>query len=190
MSSQEDDTRPDGESDDRPMSNIVLDDDRQLHMTATVRRLSSTFFSSFNSSRFDLSSTRGGTLASSHHTGDILINATLVEPVEVAEAETEGFCQKHAKVIGSISFILIAGFIALVATTYDRMGMWGNTPPPTLVPSSFPSMAPSFDPRPTLQIVQERGRVRCGLNEYHNKGSFRYQLVCDHLFYANVPAFK
>ena len=155
-------------------------DEPQLHMTATVRHLSSTLFSSFNSSRFRLSSTRGGSLASSsHHTGDILINATLVEPVEVAEAEPEGFCQKHAKVIGSVSFIFLVAFVAFVSFTYDRIGMWGNTLSPTLAPSSVPSMAPSFDPRPTLEIVQERGSVRCGLNEYHNKGSFRYQLVGD-----------
>jgi hypothetical protein len=185
-----------GDEDERPMSSIEME---QPRMTATVRHLSSTIFDSFSSSRFNLSSI-GGSLNNSQGAGDILIGATLVEPIEVvADVATMGFCQRHGKVIGSLSFIVLVGFVTFVATTYNRIGMfcedasysisnfvyitnshpgmWGNTLQPTAAPSSMPSMAPSFDPRPTLQIVQDRGVLRCGLHESQTRGSFRYQLV-------------
>lgn len=111
-----------GEDEDgRPMSSIEVD---QPRMTATVRHLSSTLFSSFSSSRFNLSGI-SGSLNNSQGAGDILIGATLVEPIEVvADVATMGFCQRHGKIIGSLSFIVLVGFVTLVVTTYKTIGMF------------------------------------------------------------------
>lgn len=160
----------------RPMSNIVIEEP-PTPMTATVRRMSSTLFTSFGSSRFNLSSRGGSSRDHSNNSENILINATVVEPV--VEAESMGFCYTHGKIIAALSFVLMVGFVTFVALTYDRPDMWGNTLQPTSVPSSMPSMAPSFDPRPTLQIVQDRGSVRCGMHQSTTPGTFRYQLVCN-----------
>lgn len=34
-----------------------------------------------------------------------------------------------------------------------------------LLTSEMPTHSPTFDPRPTLEIVQERGRLLCGVEE-------------------------
>ena len=50
---------------------------------------------------------------------------------------------------------------------------------PSFQPSFQPSLSPTFDPRPTLEIVQERGHVRCGMENmtiYSGEG-FHLDLV-------------
>jgi general L-amino acid transport system substrate-binding protein len=173
-------------SERRPMSNVVLEG---TEMTASVRRANSIHRSSLSS----MNSIEDGPASSQNNRSrrlssffsrqsdtnqdsNFLINATLVESMEVAEAEPVGFFQKHGKMIGSISAILVVAFITLMSLTMKGVIAPGRTPMPTAVPSSMPSMAPSFDPRPTLAIVQDRGNLRCGLHESRSRGTFRYQL--------------
>jgi ABC-type amino acid transport substrate-binding protein len=180
-------------SDRRPMSNIMLEG---TGMTASVRRANSIRRSSLSGSVFSRSmNSNGDSPASSQNNrsrrlssffsrqsegnqdSNVLINATLVESMEVAEAEPVGFFQKHGKMIGSISAILVVAFITLMSLTMKGVIAPGKTLMPTSVPSSMPSMAPSFDPRPTLAIVQDRGNLRCGLHVSRSPNTFRY-LLC------------
>lgn len=176
----------------RSMNNIMLEAADEI--SATVRRASSMFRSSLSGSGFSRNTQESSPTSSnnehrrrsssffqrrsdSNQDSNILINATLVEPMEVAEAEVVGFCQKHAKAIGSISAIMLVAFITLMTLTLKGVIVLRRTAIPTSAPSSMPSMAPSFDPSPTLAIVQDRQKLRCGLHEGRSPGTFRYQLV-------------
>jgi hypothetical protein len=61
---------------------------------------------------------------------------------------------------------------------------------PTEIPSSTPSLAPSDDRRPTLEIVQSRDEIRCGLDEGVNTdsstprayGGYKMDLVSNYCF--------
>lgn len=62
---------------------------------------------------------------------------------------------------------------------YAAVGGWreGNAQPEEEleltedIPSSFPSLAPSYDPSPTLEIVRSRGAIRCGLDKVATSSS-------------------
>lgn len=176
-----------GISEHRSISDVVME---EPEMTASVRRTNSIHQrylsgSGYSSGNSRASSPRNGILSrfsrdtNSNRDSNVLISATLVEPMELAEAEPVGFCQKHAKAIGSTSFILLVALVTIISLSVNGIIDLRSTPQPTLAPSSVPSMAPSFDPRPTLAIVQERGTLRCGLHQSREEGSFRYQLVSD-----------
>jgi hypothetical protein len=180
----------------RPVSNIMYGDSG---LVASVRRMNSRFVSSLGASGFadslgsqnDTPSLHSGRrrASASQRMSNYLINATLVEesdPIELVEAQPVGFLQGHWKAIASFACIVLAGFAIFLALAFTRLDILGNASQPTLFPSSAPSMAPSFNPKPTLEIVQERGTIRCGLFEYLNDDSFRYQLVC---CYFNLCSF-
>lgn len=87
----------------------------------------------------------------------MLIEATLVEDSEIYEAKTMGFCQRYWKFIFAITVIIL--------TTSTLVGIFFISPPFTKAPkTSSPTLSPTFDPRPTLDIVQERGYLLCGVN--------------------------
>lgn len=93
----------------------------------------------------------------SRHNSTILIEATLVEDSEIYEAKTMGFCQRYWKFIFAITVIIL--------TTSTLVGTLVIEPPFTKAPKiSSPTSSPTFDPRPTLDIVQERGYLLCGVN--------------------------
>ena len=174
-----------GMSEHRSITDVVMEESDR---TASVRRTNSQHQSSLSGSGLSSGNSRAsiprnGILsrfsrgASSTRDSNILISATLVEPMELAEAEPVGFCQKHAKFIGFTSLIFLVAFITILTLSLKGDILMRVTPQPTLAPSSVPSMAPSFDPRPTLANVQERGTLRCGLHQSQEEGSFRYQLV-------------
>ena len=154
----------------RPMSNIMLEQQVERNQT-TSRRLGNSVFSSLSQSRFFTHSNGTG--------GEVLINATLVEEqeLEYAVAEELSWWQKHAKVIVPLlSFAVIAlvgGVTGGVIFMEQKMDFT-----PSEVPSQAPSAAPSMDPRQTLQIVQERGYLLCGLSEANTPETiFRQELV-------------
>lgn len=164
----------------RPMSNIIVEESDEDTMAASVRRRISMFRSSLSNS-FGVSASREHNVSSSGDcsnggSGVLLINARLVESMEEAEAVPMKFCQKHAKVVAAVSAIILATSITFVILVVQRVVM-RNSPAPTVAPSSFPSIAPSFDTRPTLAIIQERGSIRVGMHESASPGTFRYQLV-------------
>lgn len=86
----------------------------------------------------------------------MLIEATLVEDSEIYEAKTMGFCQRYWMFIFAITVVIL--------TTSTLVGLFIE-PPFTKAPkTSPPTLSPTFDPRPTLDIVQERGYLLCGVN--------------------------
>jgi hypothetical protein len=93
----------------------------------------------------------------SRHDSTMLIEATVVEDSEIYEAKTMGFCQRYWKFIFAITVIIL--------TTSTLVGTLVIEPPFTKAPkTSSPTLSPTFDPRPTLDIVQERGYLLCGVN--------------------------
>ena len=62
--------------------------------------------------------------------------------------------------------VLVASVAILLGVFLSREG--NNGAGVTSIPeevSEVPSMAPTFDPRPTLAIVQDRGVVNCGIED-------------------------
>jgi hypothetical protein len=96
-------------------------------------------------------------------TGEYLISATLVEEDdggEVVMAERVGFFERRGKVVAlALCFVLLAAIFPLV---HVALVVPLRPDVPSMLPSMLPSSSPSFDLRPTLDIVKERGFVRCG----------------------------
>ena len=165
----------------RPMSNIIVEESDESTMSASIRRrismLRSSLSNSFGVNSSRESNARSNADCSNESSGVLLINARLVESMEEAEAVPMKFCQKHAKFIAAISVIILVTSITFVTLVVQRMVEFRNSPSPTITPSSFPSIAPSYDTRPTLAIVQERGSIRFGMHESASPGTFRYRLV-------------
>ena len=98
----------------------------------------------------------------------IVPSAYLVQDVEVAQAEeVKPFLkQKEGKFT-----ILIVGFLSLsvailLAVFLSGQGRSGvSEVKNALLPSEAPTTSPTFDPRPTLDIVRERGVVNCGIED-------------------------
>jgi len=96
-----------------------------------------------------------------------LVSATLVEEGEVFEAKPVGFLERKWKTfaVGMCFFlvllaVLLSVFIAKEATEGPEKVL---TIISSMQPSMQPSSPPSFTPGPTLEIVQTRGHVLCGL---------------------------
>ena len=104
-----------------------------------------------------------------YHDSETLVEATLVDSIvmgEIVEARRVGFCARNWKGIGVAMVCILIVFAVLLSVslaTYHRrhsdmeMQMMYE-------PSAQPSPQPSFDLRPTFDIVRERGNVRCGVN--------------------------
>ena len=95
--------------------------------------------------------------------------------LEIAEAEkVKPYLQrKEGQLTIIIVFGLMACLVVLLGTFLSREGnrneasssnalFDGVTPVPTL--------APTYDPRPTLTIVKERGSVKCGIEDENRQG--------------------
>lgn len=104
-----------------------------------------------------------------YHDSETLVEATLVVEDdsivlgEIVEARRVGFCARNWKGIGVAMVCVLIVFAVLLSislVTYDRRH------PHNIVyePSAQPSAPPSFDQRPTFDIVRERGHVLCGVN--------------------------
>ncbi|KAL7533568.1 hypothetical protein ACHAWF_009709 [Thalassiosira exigua] len=91
------------------------------------------------------------------------VRATLVEDEdgEVYMAERVGFWDRKAKRLACAMCAVVAILtVSLSLALTDVIDPWEEH-----VDGAQPSLSPTFDPRPTLEIVQERGYVRCGLDD-------------------------
>ncbi|KAL9179839.1 hypothetical protein ACHAXT_007809 [Thalassiosira profunda] len=96
--------------------------------------------------------------------GEPLVQATLVEDdeAEVVVAQRMGFLQRMWKLLAGLMCVLLILAILLAALLSGS-----NVSKETEIydmPSTMPSMYPTYDPAPTLQRVQVRGKLRCGLS--------------------------
>jgi hypothetical protein len=87
---------------------------------------------------------------------------------EVIEATTMAFCQRRWKVHLALTVCVLLPLtigLVFVPSALDML----PTGMPTAEPSPSPSTTPTFDRRPTLEIVQERGHLLCGVG-HHGSG--------------------
>ena len=149
-------------ADARPISSIHMQNQQERRQSqSNPRRLIP------NSIRSSLSaSNRSWIKHHSTESGDVLINATLVEeeePLEYAVAEEMNFWQRNASfLLPCLSFTLVV----ILAATITPIVLLERQENRMLsqMPSEAPSLAPSQDPRPTLVIVQERDTLKCGVD--------------------------
>jgi len=92
---------------------------------------------------------------------EVLVSATLVQEAEVVMAEPVGFIESKWHFFVPSMCIMLALFTLLLALSLT--GVIGNHGRENQLEISEPSLSPTFDPGPTLEIVQKRGRVVCGL---------------------------
>ena len=95
-------------------------------------------------------------------------SAYLVQDVEVAQAEeVKPFLkQKEGKFTILIVGFLLLSVAILLAVFLSGQGRSGvSEVKNVLLPSEAPTTSPTFDPRPTLDIVRERGVVNCGIED-------------------------
>lgn len=100
----------------------------------------------------------------------IVPSAYLVQDVEVAQAEeVKPFLkQKEGKfTILIVGLLLLSVAILLAVFLSGQGGRSGvsEVKNDVLLPSEAPTTSPTFDPRPTLDIVRERGVVNCGIED-------------------------
>ena len=101
-----------------------------------------------------------------------MVEATLVESTiheedqEVYEAERMGYCESRWKMFAFIMGVLLV-LLAVLMSIFIEKSVFKNDSMavPTLVPSVQPSSSPSYDTRATLDIVRERGFIRCGISD-------------------------
>lgn len=104
-----------------------------------------------------------------------VINATLVEEPEVVVAERMLLSEKKKMmIIGVVIFVVVIVAVVIILVLFLDTKRDDET---AVVPETRrPTMAPTFDNRPTLQIVQERGSV----------STLFYYVV---IFFADASAF-
>lgn len=99
----------------------------------------------------------------------IVPSAYLVQDVEVAQAEeVKPFLkQKEGQfTILIVGLLLLSVAILLAVFLSGQGGRSGvSEVKNVLLPSEAPTSSPTFDPRPTLDIVRERGVVNCGIED-------------------------
>ena len=106
-----------------------------------------------------------------------LLQASLVhsdcpqEELELVAAERVGYLENHWK---PLALVLCTGLMSLAIIL--SLTVTGDI---QLRGTEAPSPAPTFDPRPMLERVRERGRVRCGLlqSTINTREGFHYDLV-------------
>ncbi len=99
------------------------------------------------------------------------ISAYLVEEDAIEIAQVEEVKPYFRRREGQMTIIIVGVLVASVAillgvflSREGNNGAGGVASTPEEV-SEVPSMAPTFDPRPTLAIVQDRGVVNCGIED-------------------------
>ncbi len=114
-----------------------------------------------------------------HGETENLISATLVDESEgvVVVAERVGFAERRWKTF--VSAILLASTSVVLAVFFIPREVDDVVRPPSeeLFPSMQPSFSPSFDLRPTLEIVRARGHLRCGFEKGVASGPMRVMRV-------------
>lgn len=90
--------------------------------------------------------------------------------IEIAKAEQVRpfFQRKEGQLTVIIVGLLVASVVILLGVflTRDEGGSSsGSDVLAATLPSDAPTLPPTFDPRPTLAIVQDRGVVNCGIDD-------------------------
>lgn len=103
---------------------------------------------------------------------DTVVTATLVEDAEIVMATEMGFCERNWKRIVAIMVVVLAVLALLLGLFVDRYESAIH------LEQVEPTASPTFDSTPTLQTVQERGFIRCGMNYKltNDTENFRLQL--------------
>ena len=103
---------------------------------------------------------------------DTVVTATLVEDAEIVMATEMGFCERNWKRIVAIMVVVLAVLALLLGLFVNRYESAIN------LEQVEPTASPTFDSTPTLQTVQERGFIRCGMNYKltNDTETFRLQL--------------
>jgi len=99
---------------------------------------------------------------------DLQITAYLVEDMDdVPSAEVEEIKPFHQRKEGRITMsvvgVLLAALVVLLGVFLTQSQE--EAPIVSEMPSVMPSQAPTFDSRPTLQVVQSRNVLNCGVEE-------------------------
>ena len=109
------------------------------------------------------------------------VRATLVEDDQVIVAERVNPYREHKwrYISGATACLLIiVGIIALSLGLTETLHLGHNEgSESTSEELMAPTQAPTHDPRPTLEIIQERGVLRCGLRQVRAYGDFYKTLV-------------
>ena len=94
-----------------------------------------------------------------------LPSAELVDPDEFKGPEPEPFHRRREGRVTMVVVGLLLLAVAAVLGVFYTNSSGGSQVAGTAggVPTASPTQAPTFDPRPTLQVVQDRGTVRCGV---------------------------
>ena len=79
---------------------------------------------------------------------------------EIVEAQAVGFFEQKWKLMVFV-VVVVAGALLALGLTVGRQQPSPITPSPT----SSPTLKPTFDRRPTIEQIQERGFVKCGWND-------------------------
>ena len=90
----------------------------------------------------------------------ILVDEEDIPAGEIFEAQAVGFFEQKWKLM-VIVVVVVAGALLALGLTIGRKQPSPITPSPT----SSPTLKPTFDQRPTLELIQERGFVKCGWND-------------------------
>eukprot|EP00984_Skeletonema_dohrnii_P020562 scaffold10040_cov128-Skeletonema_dohrnii-CCMP3373.AAC.1 len=103
----------------------------------------------------------------------VVVSAILVEEADVVVATEMGCCEQNWKKIAVVMttlLVILATLLSLFIVGYSKEKKHPQQPEPTA--------SPTFDSKPTLQTVQERGFIRCGLhnNRLNTSGSFHLNL--------------
>jgi len=87
----------------------------------------------------------------------VLVDDEDIPAGEIVEAQAVGFFEQKWKLIVFVVVVVAGALLAWGLTA-------GRKQPPLVTPSptSSPTLKPTFDPRPTIEQIQERGFVRCG----------------------------
>jgi hypothetical protein len=103
---------------------------------------------------------------------DTVVTATLVEDAEIVMATEMSFCERNWKRVVAVMVVMLA-VLALL------LGLFVNRYETAIIQEQVePTASPTFDSTPTLQTVQERGFIRCGMNYKltNDTENFRLQL--------------
>jgi len=80
---------------------------------------------------------------------------------EIVEAQAVGFFEQKWKLMVFVVVVVVGALLAL-GLTIGRQ----QPPPITPSPTSSPTLKPTFDQRPTIERIQERGFVKCGWSDW------------------------
>merc|ERR1712238_213050 len=121
----------------------------------------------------------GGGAATENHP---VSTAYLVQDKLAEVVEIKPFYQRKEgrRTIALVTFLLVAMavllgvFLTLARRRKQDAELDEQQLDEQLVPSMSPSQAPTFDPRPTLQVVQDRGVVKCGIEDVDEGGDEKF----------------